>query len=722
MNTPDPSVESFEPDRFEMFEAPRYRFSLSRRAFVQSVGAGLLLTAYAREGWSQETGEHDKAFGGRFHFAPDGKVTVFCGKVEVGQGSRTEVAMAAAEELHVPLSSIVVVMADTALTPNDGGSAGSQTTPRTVPAVRKAAVAARELLVELACDEWKLDPKDASIENGTIKHSSGKQMTLGELVNNVSDFDKALSGKSADGGAESTPDTWQILGKPATKITAADFVTGRHRYPSDIHQPKTLYGAVLRAPSYNATLVSVDTKPADKLKGVVVVHDGEFVGCAAPTSHEARKAVEVLAANAKWDTKPHVSSVDLWDYLKKNTREGSGRDRGGSRGEGDVDGALKSAAKVFSETYHVPYIQHAPMETRSAAAEWERGKVTVWVGTQQPQRVRDQVAQAFSIQPGDVRIIVPDSGGGFGGKHTAEAAIEAARLAQAAKKPVSLQWSREDEFAWAYFRPAALIEISAGLDKDGAISAWDFVNYNSGGSGIECPYTFANKRTKYQACESPLRTGSYRALASTANNFAREVFIDRLAAETQKDPFEFRRAHLDNERLKAVLEACANKYNWAEKRNSKGENKGVGIACGTEKASYVATCAEVTIDPAKKQYKIENVCVAFECGAILNPQNLRHQVEGCIIMGLGAVLREAMEFQDGKITNNQFKKYEVPHYEDVPPMDVILVNRPDLSAAGAGETPIIGIAPAVANAIYHATGNPLNALPLKLVLKSPSLV
>jgi isoquinoline 1-oxidoreductase len=258
-----------------------------------------------------------------------------------------------------------------------------------------------------------------------------------------------------------------------------------------------------------------------------------------------------------------------------------------------------------------------------------------------------------------------------------------------------------------------VIEIAAAID-DGKVGAWDFTNYNSGGSGIECPYTFANKRTRFRGSDSPLRQGSYRALASTANNFARESFMDEIAAALGADPFVFRRQYIGEPRLKAVLEAAAEKFDFANKRKHAAKNTGYGIACGTEKGSYVATCAEVIVVPSTNDYAIKSVCVAFECGAIQNPSNLRAQVEGAVVMGLGAILREAMRFKDGKILNAHFKQYEVPRFEDVPEMDVLLLNRPDLPSAGAGETPIMGIAPAVANALYHATGKPLRELPLKI--------
>lgn len=314
-----------------------------------------------------------------------------------------------------------------------------------------------------------------------------------------------------------------------------------------------------------------------------------------------------------------------------------------------------------------------------------------------------------------MRVVIPDFGAGFGGKHTGECALEAARLAQAADKPVSLCWTREEEFTWAYFRPAAVIEAEASLDASGKIATWHFINLNSGPSAVETPYSVGKKNCRYVPSKPVLRHGSYRALAATANNFAREVFMDELAAAAGADPLAFRLAHLDNSRLQAVLEKVSQEFDWPGRRQKKTANLGIGLACGTEKGSFVAAAVEVEIDRPQKSFKVRRVCQAFECGKILNPANLLSQVQGGIIMGLGAALREEIQFADGKILNASFREYPVPRFDDVPEMDIHLLDRPDLAAAGAGETPIIVIAPAIANAVFHATGAAVRALPVRLL-------
>jgi isoquinoline 1-oxidoreductase len=324
--------------------------------------------------------------------------------------------------------------------------------------------------------------------------------------------------------------------------------------------------------------------------------------------------------------------------------------------------------------------------------------------------VKGDLAQALGIPAERIRVIVPDTGSGYGGKHTTDAAIEAARLSKAAGKPVKMVWTREEEFTWAYFRPGGLIEVTSGITREGKLAAWEFHNYNSGGSGIRTPYVVANQKVQFHSTKSPLKQGSYRGLAATANHFAREVHMDELAHLLKADPLEFRLNNLKDSRMRAVLESAAKAFGWPRKKS--GEDQGFGISAGTEKGSYVATCAEVSADAKTGKVKVERVVAAFECGAVVNPDQLKNQVEGAITMGLGGALFEAIEFENGRIKNPKFSAYRVPRFSDAPKIEVVLVNRKDLASAGAGETPIVGIAPAVGNAIFDATGIRLRSLPM----------
>jgi isoquinoline 1-oxidoreductase len=257
-----------------------------------------------------------------------------------------------------------------------------------------------------------------------------------------------------------------------------------------------------------------------------------------------------------------------------------------------------------------------------------------------------------------------------------------------------------------------LISITAGLNRRGEVVAWEHENINGGTAAIASPYGWEHERARFLYCDSPLREGSYRGIGATANNFARECFIDELAAAADRDPFAFRLDHLEDERLAAVLKAAAVRFGWTS--TNRPENRGVGIAGGTEKGSYVATCVEVEVEEESEDaFKVARVCVAFECGAIQNPRNLIAQVEGAIVMGLGGALWEESRFENGRILNDRLAQYRVPRFSDMPPIETVLVDRPDLESVGAGETPIIALAPAIANALCDANGVRIRSMPLQ---------
>ncbi len=690
-------------------EHPTSGAALSRRSFVKALGAGLLITVTEGISFAQRRGSRGaQNVAARLHINPDGAITVMTGKVEEGQGARAQLTQAAAEELRVEAAQIDLVMADTASVPDDGMTAGSRTTSSTVPAVRRGAAAARELLTELAAKRFNVNVDSLQVNRGTITHAAtGRTVRYADLAKSP-DMAEAFK-TSIPAEVTVTPvSRWEVLGTSVARPNGRDMVTGAHRYPSDVALPGMLYGKVLRPPSYGATLESIDLSAAEAMPGVVVVREGEFIGFAAPTTLRARAALDAAAKTAQWATVSQPSSNELFAHLKQHARPG----RAGTTGS--VSEALAEASKVLSETYEVAYVQHAPMEPRAATAQWTDGKLTVWTGVDYPQRIRGDLSRALSVSSDSVRVIVPDMGGGFGGKHTGEAAEEAARLARAAKRPVAVHWTRAEEFTWAYCRPAAVIECKGGLDDRGSLVAWDFTNINAGGSAIDTPYEIANKRILSVGSDSPLRQGSYRCLAATANNFARESFMDELAAAAGADPLAFRLARLRDARLRTVLEVAAKRFDWPRRRSSVGPELGVGLACGAEKNSVVAACVEVGIDRRRGEIEVREVCEAFECGPIQNPANLTAQVHGCIMMGMGPALREAMEFDGGRILNASFAKYRVPRFADMPKIDVHLADNPEIPSAGGGETPIIAIAPAIANAVFAATGLRIRSMPLRL--------
>ncbi|HUV97811.1 MAG TPA: molybdopterin cofactor-binding domain-containing protein [Acidobacteriaceae bacterium] len=686
-----------------------YWFRLDRRDFLKLFGGGLLVCLTDLSALAQESG---RTFGSHelptdiaawLAIASDSHVTVFTGKVEVGQNIRTSLAQQVAEELRVPFDSITMLMGDTDLVPWDAGTFGSRTTPTMGPQLRKMAAAARQLLIEMAAKRWNADPATLTADNAKVTDPhSGQSLTYGELTRG----EKMMQTVSTEVPLTPASD-WKIAGTAVPKVNGRDFVTGKHKYPSDIVRPGMMFGKVLRPQGFNATLVALDATKAEKIPGVTVVHDGEFIAVAAPDPPTAEHALSAL--HATWNVPAQPSNQGLFESFKQSSKT-QHEDDSPEHSTGSVSQAMAAAAVKLQQQYTVQYIAHAPLEPRAAVAEWTNGKLTVWTGTQRPFGVRDELMAAFHLPPEQVRVIQPDMGSGYGGKHTGEAAIEAARLAKATGKPVKVVWTREEEFTWAYFRPAGLIEISSGADHDGALVAWEHHNYNSGPAAITTPYNVTHQLSQFHPADSPLRQGSYRALAATANNFARESHMDEIAHAVGTDPLEFRMKNLTDARMRAVLQAAADKFNWSQVKST--SRRGFGIACGTDKGGYVATCVEVEIVPPDNKVKIRRVVQAWESGAIVNPDGLHNQVSGAIIQGIGGALFEQIQFANGRILNPHFAQYRVPRFSDAPQIEIVLLDRKDLPSAGAGESGIIGLAPAVGNAVFAATGTRLRNMPM----------
>ncbi len=708
--------ESFllEPERYEFRAMPMHQFALGRRDFFKIFGAGMAVFAVARNvSAMQETapgprGFHNeelpKEIGAWLHIGEDGTVTGFAGKAEIGQNVRTSLAQTIADELGVAFASVRMVLADTALTPFDAGTFGSRTTPTITPQLRKVAAAARDLLVAKAAKQWNVPAEKLVAGDGKVTDpASGKSLRYAELARE-------------DIGAQKPPaedpikpaSQWTIAGKPVPKVDAREFVTGRHLYTTDLRPEGMLYGRILRPPSFGATLISYDDSAAKALKDAVLVRDGDFVGAAAPTVAAAEAALASL--RVQWKEVPQISDQEIYSYLKKNAQPS--KEPRFRQAKGSVEEGLAGATHKLDASYTVAYIAHAPLEPRAAVAQWTDGKLTVWMGTQRPFAVRDDLVDIFHVPEKNVRVIVPDTGSAYGGKHTSDAGLEAARLARATGgRPVKLVWTREEEFTWAYFRPAGVIEIKGGIAADGKLTAWEFHNYHSGMSGIDTPYVVANQLTEYHQVPLVLRSGSYRGLAATANHFARETHMDSLANAAPMDPVEFRLKNLSDPRMRAVLEAGAKAFGWPRKKTEEGQ--GFGVAAGNEKGSYVATFAEIFVDRKKNSVTVKKLVEVFECGAIVNPDGLRNQVVGAMIQGLGGALFESIEFEKGRISNPHFSSYRVPRFKDVPAIEAILLDRKDIPSAGAGETPIMAIAPAIGNAFHDATKVRLTKLPLQ---------
>lgn len=703
------SVESTAPERYELADKVPYRFDLSRRDFFQLSGAGVVIWLAAGKVEAQESGRSgtaqrpdDGQIAAWLHISEDGAVTVFTGKVEVGQNARTSLSQAVAEELNLPLKSIEMVMGDTARTPYDRGTFGSLTTPQMAPQLRRMAAAAKGVLLTLAADRWDVNRDSLMVKEGRVWHDD-RSLGFGELTQG-----QQLTQSVSQDRDLTAPDKWQVLGKSIPKVNGEAFVTGAHQFTSDMTLPEMLFGKIVRPPAFNATLQSADLKDARQIPGVTAVQDGNFIGVAAPTLERAEEAAEKV--QTRWNRRTQPSDREIFSYLKAHPTETTGWRGNRSESKGNIQRALEQSDHRLKKSYRVAYIAHAPLEPRAALAKWEGGRLTVWTGTQRPFGVRSELSEAFRLPEDRVRVIVPDTGSGYGGKHTGEAAIEAARLAKAVGKPVKLVWTRQEEFTWAYFRPAGVIEIESAFNKSGRITRWEFHNYNSGDSAISTPYQIPNQKIEFHSSDSPLRQGSYRALAATANNFARETHMDEAAKVLDVDPLKFRLRNLKDPRLRAVLTAAARAFSWDARKTE--PNVGCGLACGTEKGGYVATCAEVFVDPSSGEVKIRRLAAAFDCGAVVNPDHLKNQIEGALVQGMGGALFEAIQFEDGQIKNPLFSRYRVPRFSDLPEIKIVIVDRQDLPSAGAGEAPIIAVAPAIGNAIFEATGTRLRSLPL----------
>jgi isoquinoline 1-oxidoreductase len=537
------------------------------------------------------------------------------------------------------------------------------------------------MLVDLAAKQWNVERETVKIADGRVM-SGNRSVGFGELTKG-----QKLT-QTIPTSAALTPSTeWKVAGRSVAKVGGRDIVTGAHKYAYDIKRPGMLYGKVLYPTSFGATLESLDGAAAEMMAGVTVVRDGDFVGVTAPDPQTAEKALAALKPT--WNAKPaEASSTDVYAHFKRT--------------------AQNPPSTTGLTSYKIAYIAHVPLEPRAAVAEWEGGKLTVWTGTQRPFGVRSELSTYFRIPEDRVQVMMPDTGSGYGGKHTGDAAMEAARLAKAVGKPVKRNWTREEEMTWAYLRPGGVIDVGAKVGADGTIAEWEFHNYNSGPSGMQSPYAIAKKTEQHHPSKTPLRQGSYRGLAATANHFARECYMDELAATAKLDPLEFRLKNTQDERLRNVIVAAAEKFGWKDRKKSAG--RGFGIAAGFEKGGYVATCAEVAVQAGA--VKIVRATIAFECGAVVNPEHLRNQVEGGLAMGIGGALFEQIDFAENKIGNARLSRYRVPRFTDMPVIESVLLDRKDIVSAGSGETPIVGIAPAVGNAIFDATGKRLRQMPL----------
>ena len=690
--------------------------SVNRREFLKLTGTGLLVMVAiepllaGQEPARLPTGRqgYPTDLNAYVHIGADGRVTCLVGKVELGQGAMTSLAQLAAEELNVPLTSVDIVMGDTDLCPWDGGTYGSLSIRQFGPVLRAAAAEARTVLVQLASERLQVPGADLTVELGVVRHKTdpAKRATYGQLT----------EGKRIERRVEGRPTledvkSFTIVGTSAPRRDAIEKVTGKAKYAGDIVPPGALHARVVRPPAHGATLVSVDTSTAEAVPGVRVVRDGTLVAVLHEHRDEADRALALV--KAQFSASPStLNDTTIFDHLMNAASAGQSVAQGGTLAEGE-----RLAAQVMEHTYLNSYVAHAAMETHSAVAAIEDGKVTVWVSTQTPFPVKSQVAQALKLVPEKVRVITPYVGGGFGGKSASLQAIEAARLATITGKPVRVVWSRQEEFFYDTFRPAAVLKIRSGINAEKAIVFWDYLVVGAGERGAAQFYNIAHHRTVVRGGWNanspglhPFAIGPWRAPGANSNGFARESQIDIMAAKAGLDPVEFRLKNLSDTRMTRVLNAAAKQFGWISKPGPSG--RGVGVACGIDAGTYVASMAEVRVNKTTGAVQVVRVVCAQDMGVVVNPDGARTQMEGCITMGLGYALAEEVRFRNGEVLDRNFDTYDLPRFSWVPRIETVLLDSPDLPAQGGGEPAIITMGAVVANAVFDAVGARVFQLPL----------
>jgi nicotinate dehydrogenase subunit B len=664
-------------------------------------------TSYARAAYGNTEPGTQKATWLRIR--PDGSVTAYAGKVEYGQGIRSGLAMEVADELRLPLDAVEVVLGDTATTPWDMGTFGSQSTARVGLQLRKAAATARKALLDLAADKLDLPASDLRCENGCVLSDGTVGLPYGELLKGLS-LERDLIE-----GVELTPQAaFTVMGSDAPRVDAIDRVTGKARYSQDILLDGMLFAKVLRRPSVDAKLIDVDTTAAEAMPGVHdVVRDNHLIAVLAERDDQAERAVQVL--QAQWeDQEERSSQLDLPALLKS-----SGADPFTVQERGSLEEGFRDADEQLEATYFIPYVSNAPMEPRAAVARWDGDHLTVWAGTQRPFGLRAELAGRFEIDEENVRVIAPEIGGGFGSKSIYQVAHEAARLARAAGRPVRVAYTRQEEMQWGTVRPAALIEVKSGFKNDGTLTAWQFTAYHAtnerpfiGRRGSDTPYDAPHVNVTTYSSASPLRVGSYRSLGGAVNHFAREVHMDEIAEAVGVDPVELRLRNLSEPRFRRVLETAAERFGWADAKAP--SKRGVGVAIGLDVGSYIATCVE--LDLQGREVRVNRVTASLDCGLTVNPEGARNQTEGGIVMGLGTALYEAVDYQAGVVLNSGFARYRVPRINNAPEIETLLVGDPDTPSTGAGEPGIVPVAAAISNAVFDLTGERLRELPIQRYL------
>ncbi len=684
--------------------------NLSRRSFLKRFGGGVVIAVALFDFDTLESAvlqQYPTDLNAYLHIRDDGRVSCFTGKIEMGQGVNTSLAQMMAEELDVSLESVDMIMGDTDLCPYDRGTFGSLTTRFFGPPLRAAAAEARAVLLQMASDELKVPVDQLDVDKGIVfvRSNPSRKVAYVELTKGNRVI-KSLEDKPK----LKDPKDFKIIGKPSLRMDGPDKVTGTAKYAGDIRIPGMVYAKILRPPSHDAKLKSLDASAVKNDSNIHYIQDGDFVAVLHEDPETAEKYLNKI--KAEWDVpSSNLNEKTIFDHLLKSAPEGDVVDEGGV-----IETGKQSAEELFEEKYLDGYVAHSPMEPHTAVAAMDNGKMKVWASTQTPFRLKGEVANATGMNEDDVRILQVYLGGGFGGKSSNIQGVEAARLAKLSGKPVMVAWTRREEFFNDTFRPAAVVKIDSGCKKDGQISYWNYGVYFAGQRGSQQFYNIPHHKTvAYNSGWTapgvhPFATGAWRAPSNNTNTFARESQINIMSSKIGMDPVDFRFKNLTDKRMIRTLKTAADKFGWESIKSPSG--KGWGVACGVDAGAYVALMAEVDVDKKTGEVKVKRVVVAQDMGLVINPQGATIQVEGCVTMGLGYALTEDIQFTGGTIHNRNYDSYKLPRFSWTPKIETHLLDLPNEPAQGGGEPAIIVMGALIANAIYDAVGARLFQMPM----------
>jgi len=693
--------------------------AISRRRFIELCGGGVIvLVGIAPLASRAQAGKsfYPEDFNAYLTVGADGRVTVFSGKIEMGQGVMTSQAQMVAEELGISLASIDMILGDTDRCPLDMGTFGSLTTRMFGPALRSAAAQARLTLLTLASRQLGVPIERLQVADGVVSvvDDSTHNVRYATLANGaaIAQVVEAKAGLRP-------PSTFSVMGSSPARLDGRGKVTGSARYAADMRLPGMVHARLLRPAVHGATLLRVDTAAAKSMPGVVVVEQGELVAVLHADPEAADAALAKITAQWNPPAKATLRGLDPETIFAHLVAQAAPLKTMSEHG--DVNAQVPRAARRFDSTFQKGYAAHAAMEPHAALARIANGKATIWASTQTPFPTRDRVAAALGMDAHDVRVITPLLGGGFGGKSADQQALEAARLAKIAGVPVQVAWTRSEEFFNDTFDPASVVKIGSGLTFDGKILFFDYTVYSAGDRGAAPYYDIAHTRfrgtgsTSYGNASAgpsphPFGVGPWRGPGANMNCFAMESQIDIMAAAAAQDPLAFRMNHLSDLRMRGVLRAAADAFGWQPAASP--SRRGVGMACFIDAGTYVATMAQVQVDAASGQIRVTRVVCALDMGVVVNPEGARMQAEGGITMGLGYSLAEELRFLDGDVLDRNFDSYSLPRFSWVPKIEVVLVSNDALAPQGGGEPPIVTTGAAIANAVFDATGARLFRLPM----------